>query len=93
MVNYEKNRLDGIILNNLEVILDKNIKDLDKIKDVFKENDILVNNIVIDNDIIMVEIDAKIKSLFGKILNFDLYKLKVIYKGDYLEKKINKVRW
>ena len=52
MVTYEKNKIDGIIMNNLDVILEKNIRDIDKIKNVFLENKLVVNNIVVDNDII-----------------------------------------
>jgi len=92
MVNYEKNRLDGIILNNLDVIVEKDIKDIDKIRNVFLENDVYIKNIFIDGDAINLVIDTKIKSLFGKILNFDIYNLKVKYKGDYLGKVVSKVR-
>lgn len=93
MVNYEKNRLDGIIMNNLDVILEKDIRDIDRIKNVFLENEVVIKNIIIEDNVINLVVDTKIKSLFGKILNFDIYKLRVIYKGDYLEKIVSKVRW
>ena len=92
MVNYEKNRLDGIIMNNLDVILEKDIRDIDRIKNVFLENEVVIKNIFIEDNVINLVVDTKIKSLFGKILNFDIYKLRVIYKGDYLEKIVSKVR-
>ena len=91
MVNYEKNRLDGIIVNNLEIIVNSDIRDINKIRNVFLENDIVIDNISIDSDAISLYIDFDIKSLFGKILNFDFYELKVDYKGDYLEKVVSKV--
>ena len=91
MVNYEKNRLDGIIVNNLEIIVNSDIRDINKIKNVFLENDIIIDNISVDGDALSLYIDFDIKSLFGKILNFDFYKLKVKYRGDYLEKVVSKV--
>ena len=91
MVNYERNRLNGVINNNLEIIVNNDVRDIDKIKKVFLENGIIIDNISIDSDVIYIYIDLDIKSLFGKILNFDFYKLKVKYSGDYLENLVSKV--
>lgn len=92
IVNYEKNKLDGIILNNLDIIVEKDIRDIDKIKNVFIENEILINDVFIDGNVINVEVNTKVKSLFGKILDFDIYKFNITYKGDYLDKVVSKVR-
>lgn len=91
MVNYEKNRIDGIIINNLEIIVDNDIQNLDVIRKVFLENSVNIKDISINNGIISVDININIKSLFGRILDFDMYKLKVKYKGNYLEKSVDKV--
>ena len=90
MVNYEKNRLNGIIVSNLEVIVNSEIRDINKIKNVFLENDISVD-ISLEEDSVIILVDSDIKSLFGKILNFDVYKFSVKYKGDYLAKTVSKV--
>lgn len=91
MVNYEKSRIDGIIINNLEIVVDKDIRELEKIKNVFIDNSVNVKDISINDDVILVEIDTNLKSIFGRILNFDMYRLKTIYKGNYLEKSVDKV--
>lgn len=91
MVNYERNRLNGVIVNNLEIVVKDDIRDIEKIKNVFLENDIVIDYISIDGDVLLLNIDMDIKSLFGKILDFDIYKLKVKYSGNYLEKVVNKV--
>ena len=36
-------------------------------------------------------VDTNIKSIFGRILNFDMYRLKISYKGNYLKKEVDKV--
>lgn len=91
MVNYEKNRIDGIIINNLEIVVNSSIRDVDRIKNVFFENEVLVKDIVIEDNIIYLNVNVDIKSLFGKILDFDVYKFNVKYKGDYLGKMVSKV--
>lgn len=91
LVSYEKNRLNGIMVDNLEIIVKENIRDIEKIRGVFLENDILVNNLVIEENRIFIEFKMDIKSLFGKILDFDIYKFDLKYEGDYLEKVVSKV--
>lgn len=91
MVSYEKSKVNGVITNNLMVIVNKDIVDLDKIESIFNENEIKVNNIVLDNEFISIYVDYNTKSLFGKILDFDIYKIKGVWCGDYVNKKVNKV--
>lgn len=91
MVNYEKSRIDGVILNNLEIVVDKDIRDLEKIENVFIDNSVNVKDISISEDVVLVEVDTNIKSIFGRILNFDMYRLKISYKGNYLKKEVDKV--
>lgn len=93
MVSYEKSKVNGVITNNLMVIVNKDIVDLDKIESIFNENEIKVNNIVFDNEFISIYVDYNTKSLFGKILDFDIYKIKGVWYGDYVNKKVNKVGW
>lgn len=90
MVNYEKNRLNGIVVSNLEIIVNSDIRDIDRIKSVFLENDISVD-ISLEEDSVIILVDSDIKSLFGKILNFDMYEFIISYKGDYLAKTVSKV--
>ena len=93
MVSYEKSKVNGVITNNLMVIVNKDIVDLDKIESIFNKNEIKVNNIVLDNEFISIYVDYNTKSLFGKILDFDIYKIKGVWYGDYVNKKVNKVGW
>ena len=86
-VRYEKDKINSIILSNLEVIVNNDIRDIELIKSVYLENDLLVN-VFINEDIIMINTDMKIKSIFGKILDFDVYEVDVNYIGNYLNKEV-----
>lgn len=90
IVNYEKNRIDGVIVDNLMVIVEKDIRDISKIKQVFLENNLGVD-ISLDNDIVVISYSGNINSLFGKILHFDFYKLNCKYQGDYIQGKVKKI--
>lgn len=86
----EKNKIDGIITNNIKEALNKDIRDSEKIKRVIKKNvdmDIVVD---ISEDNLKIEATTTRKSIFAKILDFSWYKLEFNYCGSYLNKKIDK---
>ena len=87
----EKNKLEGIIKNNLAVVLEKDIKNEQDIIYVIKENDQELNvrvNIIDDN--IEITASKEKKSLFGHILNQKDENWNLKYCGNYLDKKIDK---
>lgn len=84
-----KSRLEGIIKNNLEIVLNNNIQDEEEIKNVLKENDKnLEIDIKIDGDIIKIDINSQIKYLFGNIFHHKENNIKFRYCGNYQEKNI-----
>ena len=86
----EKNKIDGIIENNMKVSLKEDIRDTEKIKKAIKKNiDIDANVYVLDNTL-KIEANGNKKSVFSKILDFSWYKLEFNYCGNYLNKKIDK---
>lgn len=91
LVKYEKNKIDSIILSNLEIIVDNEITDLERIQSIYRENGLKVADVYLSGDEIVVEVEKEIKSIFGKILNFDLYEIDCNYKGNYQNKEVEKI--
>ena len=86
----EKNRIDGIITSNIEKAIRSNIRNEESIKNAIKKNenmDVSVN--IIENELRVVAKKDK-KSVFGKVLDFDYYKLEYNYCANYETLKINK---
>ena len=86
----EKNRIDGIITSNMQNALNNDIKDEDSIRNAINKNekmDVLVS--IVEDDLKIIAKSDK-KSVFGKILNFEYYKLEFNYCANYTYKKINK---
>lgn len=74
--NYQTTKM--IIKKALEKDMDENA-----IKKLFKENNIEINNLEIsfnDNEVI-IKNEYEIDSLFGKMIGFDKYKIKLNVKG------------
>ena len=86
----EKNKLDGIVYDNMKVALNKEIRDIDKITSSIKKNIDANIMVIIDNDELIVHASSKKKSIFGKLLKFPYYNLKLNYCGNYIDKKIDK---
>ena len=87
----EKERIDGIVYSNLEMILNKDIKDVNKIIDVLKENENdLEINVLINEDDIMLNASVKKRNLFDNIFKMKWYNLEFNYCGSYQNKKIKK---
>ena len=87
----EKERIDGIVYSNLEMILNKDIKDVNKIIDVLKENENdLEINVLINEDDIMLNASVKKRNLFDNIFKMKWYNLEFNYCGSYQDKKIKK---
>ena len=90
----EKNKLDGIIQNNLEIALNKNITNEDRIIQAIKENDKDISVITEINDIVIkIKGNEKKKNIFGNLVKLDWYNLEVIYCGNYESKKIERCEW
>lgn len=88
IVSLNRNKIDGVIRDNLEVILDKDIKDVNKINDIFKENEVNIDSITIYDDEIMIVVHQKIDSLFGGIIKLKIYEINNSYVGNYQTKII-----
>lgn len=86
----EKNKLDGIITSNMEEAINNDIRDEEKIKSAIKKNDDVDVFVSIVSDHLHVIVKSKKESVFGKLLNFDYYKLEYNYCANYQDKKINK---
>ena len=85
----EKNKLSGVIMDNMKVSLKNDIRDIDKIKKAIEKNDNVNVDITINEDILHVKVNSKKKYLFGNILNLPWYNLEFNYCGNYLDQKIN----
>lgn len=86
----EKNRLDGIITSNMKEALNNDIRDEEKIKASIKKNESMDVLVSIVEDELRVIAKSNKQSVFGKLLNFNYYKLDFNYCANYLDKKINK---
>lgn len=83
MVSLNRNKVDGVIRDNLEVILKDNIKDEERIKKIFTENNVSIWKIKIDDNEIEIIVDQDINSLFGNLVKFKFYKIQETYVGNY----------
>lgn len=89
---YESNKLDNVN----KMIIKYGLKNLDKDNLKAKLIDLLHHNaddiesysIYIDNNKITININKKIDSIFGKIINIDTYQLSSIYKGSIIDDKV-----
>lgn len=86
----EKNKLEGIISSNMEEALKKEIYDEEKIANAIKKNDDIDVSVSVNEDRLVIKANSNKKSVFGKILNFDYYKLEFNYCASYIDKKIDK---
>lgn len=86
----EKNRIDGIITSNMQISLDNNIHDSNKIINAIKENDDNLDVLVLTEDILDIQVSVRKKNLFGNILKMKWYDLNFHYCANYIDKEINK---
>lgn len=87
----DKAKIDGIITNNMENALNKDIRDIEKIINVIKDNDKdLVVDANITSDVLRVHVIASNKSIFKNLFKSDTKNLEFNYCGNYIDKKINK---
>ena len=89
LMYQEKTHVKGVTLDNMRISLEKNIRDEEKIKNIIKKNDsnIQLDIKIIDNDL-KISVESKKKSLFNKVFDFDVYKIKFNYCANYLDKEI-----
>lgn len=88
----EKSRLDGIIKSNMNEALNSNIQNAEKIKEAIKKNDDIYVSVSIENNNLEINANSNKKSVFGKLLNFDYYKLEFNYCANYIDKRIEKCK-
>lgn len=88
MVSYEKKRIEGVIESNLKIILDNNVRDVNKIYNFFNE-EMKNSDVYIKDNIIYLNVSLDKKSLFKNILELDLYNFNYYYCGNYDSKIIN----
>ena len=98
MAVMAKEKLEGMIKSNLDVVLKDNIRDTAKIKKVLEENDQNVKmDIKVENDILMISASSAKKNLFGNIFKINIVPMKVNYCGNYLTREIKKdcemIKW
>ena len=86
----EKNKIDGIIISNMEEALNNDIRDEMKIQKAIKDNDTMDVTVNIIDDNLTVIVKSNKKSIFGKLLKFEYYELDFNYCANYTDKKINK---
>ena len=86
-----KKRIEGIIVSNLKVVVDKDIRDTEKIEKAIKENDkdLDVHLNIID-DTLIINVLGKKKNIFGNILKMKWTDLEFNYCAYYRNKKIKK---
>ena len=90
-MTLERKRIDGIITSNMEIVLDKEIKNEEKIVNVIKENDetleVLVN---VESDSLRIKVHGQKKNIFGNIFKIKYLNLDFDYCANYIDKRINK---
>ena len=86
-----KVKMEGIIKSNMQIALDKNIYDEEKIKSAIYANDKdLLVDIDISNNMINIKASSKKKSLFGRIFDTEWLNIKTSYCANFHDKKIKK---
>ena len=86
----EKNKLEGIIYDNMKSSLENDIHDTDKISSAIKKNIDADITIVVNENELTIKAKSKKKNIFGNVVKLPYYDLEVNYCGNYTDKKINK---
>ena len=90
LMMLEKNRISSIIKDNMQIALNKDIKDYDKIKKAILSNDEKLTVNVLVTDELRINVTDKKKNLFGNILKFEWYNENYCFSGNYENKEIKK---
>lgn len=89
MMYLLKSREKGIIKDNMQMALNNDIRDKDKIIRVIKENDVDLNvNVIINENDIRINIKKENEGIFSKLFKLDVYNIDINYCGNYHDKKI-----
>ncbi len=84
----ENNKVTSVIKDNMQIALNKDIRDKEKIKKAILSNDDSLDvKVSLDNELI-IQVTGKKKNLFGSISNFKWYNEKYCYSGNYINKEI-----
>ena len=87
----EKENVDGILTDNMNMAVKQKNKDVEEIKEVIiKNKDNLDLNIKIENNYLKIKAVDKKKNLFGKIIDLSWYNLEFNYCISYDDRKLNK---
>lgn len=91
MMIVEKENVDGLLSNNMQMAVRKNVKDIEKIKKVIiSNNGNLQLDIEISNNTLYINAIDNKKSIFGKIIDLSWYNLRFNYCINYQDQKLNK---
>lgn len=87
----EKENVDGILTDNMNMAVKQKNKDVEEIKEVIiKNKDNLDLDIKIENNYLKIKAIDKKKNLFGKIIDLSWYNLEFNYCISYDDRKLNK---
>lgn len=87
----EKENVDGILTDNMNMAVKQKNKDVEEIKEVIiKNKDNLDLDIKIENNYLKIKAVDKKKNLFGKIIDLSWYNLEFNYCISYGDRKLNK---
>ncbi len=87
----EKENVDGILTDNMNMAVKQKNKDVEEIKEVIiKNKDNLDLDIKIENNYLKIKAVDKKKNLFGKIIDLSWYNLEFNYCISYDDRKLNK---
>ncbi len=93
LMYYTKNKLEGVITDNMKSSLKKEIYDTHKIKEVIEANDQdLKVDVLLNGDNLIVIGKGTKKNLFGKVITLDVYKLEFQYCGNYQSKIVKECK-
>ncbi len=88
LVSLESNKVKGIVKDNIETIVQKNIRDLSKIKSAIESNN-LDAEIMINTDDIKIKAISKEKIVFDNIFKMNK-NIEITFCGNYQTKKIER---
>lgn len=81
----KKIQLQGIVEDNIKIIIKENIRDEKKIINVIKSNDEKIDvDVKINDDKLKMNIVKTNKTIFGNIFNLSIYKLEYNYCVSYI---------
>ena len=89
LISLENNRLKEIVKDNIEIVVNKDIRDIEKIEDVIENNN-LNATVTINNDDIKITARSNKKIVFNNIFKIKENDIEISFCANYQTKRIER---